>query len=587
MRTLTQWARGLVLAGVVTAGCSSLDIQNPNAPDATRAFSDPGAVAGLVTGAMRNWVQVRQSFDGTLLLSTMADAYSSSWNNFNLRYYSSYGTGGGADANGGGNCTFRCAWDNTPSSPFRFQIERYWYGYYGLLSSVNDVLIAIRDNDVVLTTAANTRIHEAGAVMLQGVAFANIALNYDQGFIVDETTDLSDPASLPLVGRQELRDAAIAKFDAAIALLNANPFSASPATWLGATNGPSYSSAQLIRLIRTMQAELLAYYPRNAAENAAVSWAQVVTYAAAGLSSGTPFDFTFYVDKVNTDDNAKNWGNAPTLVKIDTRLANLITVGPDPAKRHRTPWPGVPDPQPDAFDNRVGDGSWGPEDDFFGDGTVAESPNAGTDFAYTAAVFLNPSRGLSHFGNLAHIRYSYLAYPGYGLPGEDGTGQAPTYTATLNDLLWAEGLLRSGGSGASAAALINKTRVTRGGLAALTGAESNATLLNALQYEAEVELLSIGPSPFYNRRRVTPAGFTLGQTCPAILCLWPQTPRQMPLPARELGVLQRELYTFGGANNPDLDVSRLLVDNAGKPILTAKEIGDNMLKAGLTKRRRF
>jgi hypothetical protein len=588
MRTLTQWAGLLAMVAVIGgSGCKSLDVANPNTPDADRAFSDPGAVAGLVTGAMRNWVQTRQSYDGSLVLSAMADAYSSSWNNYNLRYYSSYGPGGGADGNGGGDCLFRCGWANTPSSPFRGQIERYWYGYYGLLSAVNDVLIAIRQNGVVLGDDETTKMHEAVSIMLQGVTFAGIALNYDQGFVVDDETDLSDPASLPLVSRDELRTAALAKFDAAIALLSATPFDASPGTWLGASNGPSYSSTQLVQLIRTMQAELVAYFPRSAAEDAAVDWAQVATFASAGISSGSSFDFSFYTDKVNMNDQLKDWGNAASLVKIDTRLANIITAGPDPSKVHRTPWPGEPDPQPDAFDKRVGDGSWGPEDDFFGDGTVAEGPNAGTDFAYTAAVYLNPSRGLSHFGNLAHIRYSYAAYPGYGLPSEDGSGLTPTYTATLNDLLWAEGLIRGGGSPATAADLINKTRVDRGGLAPVSGASTQAELLAALQYEAEIELLGIGATPFYNRRRGTPDGWTLGAACPSILCLWPDTPRHMPIPAKELGVLQRELYTFGGPGDPSFSRSNPV--SFDRRAAVARQISENMQKAGLLgkKRRKF
>jgi hypothetical protein len=160
MRKLTQWYRlAAMLAVVGTAGCKSLEVTNPNAPDAERAFSDPGAVAGLVTGAMRNWVQTRETYDGALVLSAMADAYTASWNNFNLRYYTSYGV----------ECPERCGWDNRPTSAFRIQVETFWYGYYGLLSAVNDVLTAIRVNDVVIGTQANTDMLEAVSVMLQGV----------------------------------------------------------------------------------------------------------------------------------------------------------------------------------------------------------------------------------------------------------------------------------------------------------------------------------------------------------------------------------------------------------------------------------
>ena len=554
MRKLTQWSRlAAVLAVLGTAGCKSLEVTNPNSPDAERAFSDPGAVAGLVTGAMRNWVQVRESYDGALILSAMADAYTASWNNFNLRYYTSYGV----------ECPQRCGWDNRPTSSFRTQVETFWYGYYGLLSSANDVLTAIRTNDVIIGSQATTDQLEAISVMLQGVVFASIALNYDQGFVVTEATDLADPLALPLEDRAVLRDSAIAKFDQAIAQMTASPFATSPGTWLGLVNGTSYSSAQWIKLIRTMQAEALAYYPRTAAENAQVNWNQVATYASGGLSSGAAVDFQFYSDFAVMFSGLKHWSNDIGTMRVDTRLAHNITAGPDPSKVHADPWPGVANPQPNAFDARVGDGSWGPADDFLGNGTVAETANAGSDFAWSPHNNMNPARGQFHQSNLGHIRYSYAASPGYGLPGEDGTGQIPTYTATMNDLLWAEGLIRGSGSAAQAAALINNTRVGRGHLTPLTGGEGQAALLAALQYEQDIELLGIGPTPFYNRRRIDG--------------LWPMTPRHMPIPAKELSVLKLELYSFGGPENP-----AGLSPPAGAPsqaVRSVREIGEAMMKA--------
>jgi hypothetical protein len=561
MRKFTRWTRLAAVAVLATAGCKSLAVTNPNNPDAARAFSDPGAVAGLVTGAIRNWVQTRQAYDGPLVLSAMADGYTASWNNFNLRYYTSFGN----------ECPARCGWSNSPTSSFRFEIETVWYGFYGLLSSVNDVLTAIRTNHVTITDVPTTKMLEAASVMVQGVVFANIAMHYDQGFVVTEATDLSNPLALPLNTRAVMRDSAIAKFDQAIALMNAAGFSTSPTTWLGATNGPVYSSAQFVKLIRTMQAEVLAMYPRNAAENATVNWGQVATYAAAGLSSGTPFDFTFYSDQVNMIDGEKNWSNDITTMRVDTRLAHNLTAGPNPAKVHVDPWPS-PDgnPQPDAFDKRVGDGSWGPTDDFLGVGTIGDSGHGATDFAFAGKPIFPSARGQYHQSNLGQIRYSYLAYPGYGLPTEDGKGLAPVYTATLNDLLWAEGLIRSGGNAAQAAALINKTREVRGGLSHLTGGEGTATLLSALQYEQDAELLGLGSEPFFNRRRID-----------GLLAM---TPRQMPIPAKELAILKKEFYSFGGPDNPAGLAPP--VDDNGNPIVSVRERGEAILKANLLQARR-
>ena len=559
MRTLTHWYRlAAVAVAVGTVGCKSLEVTNPNAPDATRAFSDPAAVAGLVSGAMHNWFNTRGAYYGTLNLATMAESYTSSWNNAQLRYYNSIGPVGFFQS----NCPQRCGWFNSTSDAKRFPIESYWYSYYGMLSSVNDVLTAIRspDKPVVLEDAATTKVYEAASVMLQGVVFSNIAINYDKGFFVTEKTDISNPSALPFLPREEMRDSAISVFDQAIALFNAAGVPDSPDLWTGTISGVSYTPAQWIQLIHTMQAELLAEFPRNAAEDATVSWAQVATYAAQGISSGAAFDFNFFQDGGNLFDTDKQTA-VNGLLRLHTKIANLITGGYLPAKGsgpvYNAVYPGAPEPQPFSADLRVGDGSWGPEDDFNGGATVAATANAGTDFVWSPQEPFRPARGPYHQTSMFHIRYSYLSYGGYGLPGEDGQGLDPLYPQQKNDLLWAEGLLRSGGSAATAAGLINKTRVGRGGLPALTGAEGLPALLLALQYEQEVEEFGISATPFFNRRRGTPEGWTLAAACPAINCLYPGTPRQMPVPAKELAVLGQPIYSFGGPDLPDFSPSNL------------------------------
>jgi hypothetical protein len=100
-------------------------------------------------------------------------------------------------------------------------------------------------------------------------------------------------------------------------------------------------------------------------------------------------------------------------------------------------------------------------------------------------------------------------------------------------LLWAEGLIRGTVPDlATAVTLINKTRVTRGGLPAATVADGVAGLLTKLQYEQDVELPGDNATPYFNRRRIDG--------------LQALTPHQMPIPAKELGVLGLPYYTFGG-----------------------------------------
>ncbi|HXV85183.1 MAG TPA: hypothetical protein VD793_00715, partial [Gemmatimonadales bacterium] len=533
MRRFSSWGAVLVAASLVS-GCE-LDIENPNAPDAARAFQDPAGLQQLLGGAFRTWVETRGNYF-VMPLNAMADNYTASWNNAALRFYSSVGS----------ECPQRCGWTNSSTAPEAVGgpvIEAPWYGYHTVLSASTDVLRAIDDglcfdDDCAADNTVTSR-NKAIAQMLQGMAMGGIALLYDQGFVFDETTDLSDPTALPFNTRVEVRDAALAKFDAAWTEAGTKTW-ATPAEWMGVGAGTSYSNQQIRRLIRTMQAELLALFPRNAAENTANAWGQVVTYASAGISSGTAFDWQFYVDVSGREcgiDCVKTWGNSIGTMRVDTRVAAFLTTN------HVHPWPeaagGNPCPTVSA-DRRVGDGSWGPSDDFNGYATTAATANAGTDFACSGVVVFPPARGQYHQSNLQHIRYQHLAYRGENLPSSDGTGQDPFYTREMNDLLWAEGLIRSGGSAGTAAGLINNSRVGRGGLSTLTGGEGTAALLAALQYEQEIEFMGQGTDPFFNRRRID--GLIAG------------TPRHMPVPAKELEVLVREVYTFGGPGGPDMSV---------------------------------
>ena len=60
MRRLASLATALVVA-LMVAGCD-LTIENPNAPDALRAFADPARMQQLLGGAFRTWVATRSDY---------------------------------------------------------------------------------------------------------------------------------------------------------------------------------------------------------------------------------------------------------------------------------------------------------------------------------------------------------------------------------------------------------------------------------------------------------------------------------------------------------------------------------------------
>ncbi|MGH7547760.1 MAG: hypothetical protein ACREMM_06275 [Gemmatimonadales bacterium] len=696
MLRLSSLATALV-AVLVVGGCE-LNVENPNAPDAPRAFADPAGLQQLLGGSFRVWVGTRGDYFGALPMTAMADNYTASWNNAAIRFYSSVGS----------DCPSRCGWNNSATAPEAAggpSVESQWYGYYTVLAAANNVLLGVADgvcfDDDCATDNTLTSRNTAIAKMMQGMAFAGIALVYDQGFLVDETTPPTDPSAIPFSTRAELRDAALQKFGEAWTEAGLKTW-ATPIEWMGVGAGKSYSNDQTQRLIRTMQAELVAMWPRNAAENAAANWAQVATFASQGISSGTAFDWEFYIDVSGREcgdlDCVKTWGNSIGTMRVDTRVARLldpatqedpwpennpltrltapVTASPSPqdvtplsmagittgrylsigcapltrcsgggekvlvlgttpttfsavfAKNHQGPTtltggitkdtvpqaatPGsmagieagsflliddLANAEPvtvisvtattftalftnshsagavvakathrnggssgnecplESPDKRLGNGTYGPKDDFNGYATLAATANAGSDFACSGVPIFPPARGQYHQSNLQHVRYQHLAYRGENLPGFDATGQDPFYTRQMNDLLWAEGLIRSGGNLGLAAQLIDNSRVGRGGLPSVAGG-TPAQLLAALQYEQEIEFMGQGPTPFFNRRRVD--GLISG------------TPRHMPVPGRELDVLARAIYTFGGPGAPDMSGAADLHGRRG--VRTVREI---------------
>ena len=113
MVTRIDWRRavaGLVLAAGA-AGCRELVVVNSNAPERERAFSDPAVIVASAGGTLKTYFNMRNDYDPPLVLTSVARSFQASWNNFNMRYYNSYGNGGGA------NCVDRCAWGQQHRDP--------------------------------------------------------------------------------------------------------------------------------------------------------------------------------------------------------------------------------------------------------------------------------------------------------------------------------------------------------------------------------------------------------------------------------------------------------------------------------------
>jgi len=585
-----QIARGL--AALTAAGmtaCNSLDIENPNEPSST-VLTDPNVLETVAAGTMRSWFVNYTTLTQTLVLSVQARGLSSSWNNGNMNYYSGVDI---APADTASNpATWSRAlrpWTNDLSAAGRTSIETGWFGMYSVLSAANDALKAIRKNNVIIGDVARTKRAEAVAQLMAGASLAYIALNYDQGYALDENSDV---AAAQRVTRKDMKAAAKAAFDQTITLAGANTFT-TDAAW---TNGAhAYSNADLAKIANTMAAMLLAWYPRDATEASTasvVNWAEVETYASRGMTSGGANVYFALVGDGCTAwcQAAMPWFTDWSTGRISTRLAHFL----DP-KTQMDPYPlGVGSPQPSSPDKRMGDGSYGDASLIPVYDNIPKTASGGTDFAYTyTAEVFRPDRGYYHQSNIGYPRWDESGNQSTELQWA-GYGYSPVITPAINDLLWAEALLRQNKTLATAATLINKTRVTRGGLPAATGAEplgspddgpcmadnpktpgvandgvlakngGACTLWSMLLYEQEMEYLQMGPAHFWHQRHLPvvladgwerTGGCLPVNPCPnrqtngarVIQGLIPGTPREMPVPAKELAIKAEAFYTFGGS----------------------------------------
>ncbi len=478
----------LAVGGVMLAlaACSQdLTIPNNNQPDTKRAISTPGDVQQLAASAIADWHDATNEMNPAQALAVMADALTSSYNNFGMNLSSAEP---------------RMSYpNNTTGGDYTAMAQDPWYQNYIALSEANDVLGAVA-NGIQIDPG-----YSELAMLTQGLALGNIALIFDKGWTVDETMELPVPVE-NIASYQDVAAFAVSKLDAVIA-------ATSGADWqlphdVLPIEGINLTAENIGKLANTMAARIIAYTPRNATENAAVDWNKVLQYASHGISSGTPFDFSIREDGGTIWwDGYKAYGNYESWNRVSMRV--MHEMNPNLPEKY-TACSSIPEDAAGFADHRYV-----------------------TDFEYHTTVPFSCARGAWHFSNWSHARYGTKATMGdVTWNSETWTGVAPMVLAAENDLLWAEALVRTGGDLGVAAGLVNKTRVGRGQLPPVA-ADANA-IMDAIHYEQDVELLTTGGGlQWFNRRRIDG--------------LQPGTPRHLPIPAKELEIDQLPIYTFGGA----------------------------------------
>lgn len=518
LKTTTAVA-ALLLFGA--AGCADLDVANLQDPGRDQVLVTPGDIESLIAGSYNTWYNGTYHYDNTFWASNASFQSISTAANF-----------GNIDHSGIPRTPIM---NQTSYGDYGDVVERVWSRSYRALAAVADGLRTMNDDPSIGEAIDEERIRAFGK-MVQGIGHATLAVWYDQGFVVDETTNTAEPQTR--VSYEEMLNAAMGYFDEAISLASANTFEI-PAQWMS----QDVPSDELVQIIYSLKAVFRASVPRTADE--AVNWQAVLSDLGNGTSYTMDADWTsiWYNGAFDVGGGPNGWG-----------ADNYFVIGMADQSGDYQQWLSAP-----VADRTAWFGAGQDDDPFliqtpdtrFPTGTTIAEQEANPGEYYVipredtwdydvSEHFTRPARGT--------WRWSYYYYPTswnywFGIDFD-----VPMLSEGELTLLEAEALLATGEE-AAAAELINVSREAHG-LSTVdpTLADDGNTscvpklpdgscgdIWEMLKWEKRLETRNIGLfglSWFWDGRR-------WGD-------LYKGTPLQLPIPAGEAETLQFESYTFGG-----------------------------------------
>jgi hypothetical protein len=488
-----------VTAVLFAGACNNLDVTNPNQPDVKRALASPSDVKSLAQSTVRSWYMTSVSAgpddNGDQAPyhfgCVTADVCTGNFGNFGMRF---------------NNLEPRIPYENSSAGGDRLVTETPWNYNYGTIGATNDVLRVIKQNAAdFLGTTDETEKYKEEAEFSRAASYLYLSMEFDQAFVATEDNDpLINPPKL--VSHTVVRDTTMTMWNDLIAA------SAQHSYTYAVTDLPSpggaLTSSRINRIANTMAAMTLAYHPRNAAQAASVDWAKVAAYADKGIgtgSGGAPFDVVVQADGNQWWSYVAAYGDLADWIRTDHRVINRMNPAVPPK------YNGVAPPLGSSADARYT-----------------------SDYEYKPPPIGDPGRGIYMQSDWWHKRYAFTNAEAKGA----FTGNVPYLLAAESDLIRAEALIRSSTPDlATAATLINTTRVGRGNLTPASAGDGAATLLSYISYERDVELTNTSGTTLYWRRAVTDQPIQAGTVC------------QLPIPAKELETLGLPIYTFGGVGN--------------------------------------
>jgi len=502
--------------------CANLDVVNQNNADAARALATPGDVESLIGGAYNTWFSAAYDYSGPgMFLSNQSFQHNAPWANAAMEFYGRIP---------------RQPIINDAADQYYVNFTEVWYYSYRAIAAVSNGMKSLEDPDIANVLGANNVLRDqAYGYFMLGLAHASLAALYDQAFVVDETTDITQPQTAQPY--TDVMAAAMGYFDKAIQLCGQGTFTL-PYSWMQS----DVDNTLLAQIAHSEKARYLAAVARTPAERQAVDWNAVISNVDAGITDTWAQDMDgnngwanwalFYGSRAGWSEvsywmygmadqsgNYQRWLAQPLANKLPNPSdGDIVIITPDTRF-------------PQGADITTQRDSAG----FF--------PNGDTALATPAdigGVWAHPERGQwrwSWYRNEWPVR-TYDA---------SRTGDVPEIPMDEMNLLKAEGLYNQGDM-AGAAAIVNQTRTLNG----LNATDANGTntscvpklpdgscgdLWEMLKWEKRLQIQWKGlfTAPWWFDSR----GW--GD-------LWVNTPLQFPVPCKELQTLQiLPCYSFGGA----------------------------------------
>ena len=477
---------------ITITGCKKLEVQNLDNPDFNKVYASGDDLENITSSLFNSFYNGSHSYSSvTMFLATSSDNVTCSWGNQSMRDMS---------------WEPRNPWNNAPNYSYQGTTKYFFDKMYADINTASNVLKAVNGGVDVGAAGAKNNLVKAFCKFNQGITYGNLALVFDKAFIVDENTSIPGATVANAIPFDQVAAKAVAYLDAAIALCT-NTFTV-PKAWLGST--VDYSNAEFAKLCNSMAARILANYPRNKTQLAAVNWAKVKAYADAGVTS----DYIIQQDGyVKWYAEAGDYLTFPGWGKVDMYVVNLMD---NTQPQH---WGNISIPPPPASTN--------PQD-----------KRIFSDFEYSSLNWFQATRGYYHFSNYRYSRYDNA----YAL----GDGPVPELMKAENDMYRAEARAYTSDV-AGAAAIINSAssrRKTVGQMADVPAVLANVE--KAILHERHVEMFitGMGLQHFAMRK---------------LNLLQKGTPLHWPLPAKTLETFRETLpfYTYGGGTGDGINTSNV------------------------------